>query len=260
MSGQVAIRRRRVAAGAIVVWQGGSLWAGRVDDVVGAHAHHAIQIALALEGTVRLRARGASGWTSAAGSIVASRVPHEMDARGSTVALVFVEPESLEGRLLGERYGAAGIASLPRARVAAAVAALTPWRPQMNKVRLAETGRALVAGIATGAMPRRALDPRVARAVAYMRGSLDKRLTLAEVAGAVALSPGRFRHLIVAETGLTFRAYLLWLRLGHAVESIATRRTITEAAHGAGFADAAHLSRTFRRNFGIAPAMLELAG
>lgn len=91
-----------------------------------------------------------------------------------------------------------------------------------------------------------------------MRGALDQRVTLADVAGVVALSPGRCRHLFVSQTGLTFRAYLLWLRLGHAVRIIAARRSITEAAHDAGFADAAHLSRTFRRNFGIAPATLEL--
>jgi AraC-like DNA-binding protein len=33
-------------------------------------------------------------------------------------------------------------------------------------------------------------------------------------------------------------------------------RSWTAAAHETGFADSAHLSRTFRRMFGISPAML----
>jgi AraC-like DNA-binding protein len=101
------------------------------------------------------------------------------------------------------------------------------------------------------------MDPRVARATEWLRGALDGPVTLARTAAAVALSPGRFRHLFVAETGLTFRAYVLWLRLSRAVELVAARRPVTEAAHAAGFADAAHLSRTFRRTFGVAPAMLD---
>jgi AraC-like DNA-binding protein len=250
-------KRRRVAAGSIVIWEGGSLLIGRVEEAVGAHAHHAIQITLAVQGAVRLRARGTNTWTSSAGALVASRTPHEMDARGAIVALIFVEPESLQGRMLAERHATAGIAPLPRDRVEAAVAALSSWHARDGKSRLVGLGRAIVADLAAGMQPRRNLDPRVARALIYLRSSLERSVTLADAAAAVALSPGRFRHLFVAETGLTFRAYLLWLRLGRAVELVAAGRAITEAAHAAGFADAAHLSRTFRRHFGIAPATLD---
>jgi AraC-like DNA-binding protein len=39
----------------------------------------------------------------------------------------------------------------------------------------------------------------------------------------------------------------------------ASGAALTEAAHGAGFADSAHLSRTFRRMFGISAASLRVA-
>ena len=51
-----------------------------------------------------------------------------------------------------------------------------------------------------------------------------------------------------------FRAYLLWLRLEHSLAAYVAGRTLTEAAYAGGFADSAHLSRTFKRMFGIAPA------
>jgi AraC-like DNA-binding protein len=41
--------------------------------------------------------------------------------------------------------------------------------------------------------------------------------------------------------------------LGRATELVAAGASITDAAHGAGFADGAHLSRVCRRMFGIAP-------
>src|SRR3712207_8098417 len=57
----------------------------------------------------------------------------------------------------------------------------------------------------------------------------------------------RYRHLFVAEIGLPYRGYVLWLRLGRAVDVFAAGGSLTDAAHAAGFADSAHLSRTLDR-------------
>jgi AraC family transcriptional regulator len=62
----------------------------------------------------------------------------------------------------------------------------------------------------------------------------------------------------VEHTGLPFRTYLLWLRLTKAVGVFAGGRSLTEAAHEAGFADSAHFSRTFRRMFGTQAAALRV--
>jgi len=51
----------------------------------------------------------------------------------------------------------------------------------------------------------------------------------------------------------------LWLRLMRAVERFAAGASLTDAAHEAGFADSAHLSRTFRRMFGIAAGSLRVS-
>jgi AraC-like DNA-binding protein len=67
----------------------------------------------------------------------------------------------------------------------------------------------------------------------------------------------RFRHLFMKETGVGFRAYLLWQRLECSLAAYVAGETLTEAAHTGGFADSAHFSRTFRRMFGIAPASVQ---
>jgi len=48
--------------------------------------------------------------------------------------------------------------------------------------------------------------------------------------------------------------YLLWQRLLIALASTARGVSLTEAAHGAGFADSAHMARTFREAFGLKPS------
>jgi AraC-like DNA-binding protein len=50
-----------------------------------------------------------------------------------------------------------------------------------------------------------------------------------------------------------------WLRLIRAVDAHAGGLSLTEAAHAAGFADSAHLSRTFKRMFGMPAASLEMS-
>jgi AraC-like DNA-binding protein len=73
----------------------------------------------------------------------------------------------------------------------------------------------------------------------------------AEVASKLALSESRFLHLFSEELGISWRPYLLWRRIICAVQAIINNISATEAAHLAGFSDSAHLSRTFRNNFGI---------
>lgn len=44
------------------------------------------------------------------------------------------------------------------------------------------------------------------------------------------------------------------MRLVTATERLAAGVSITDAAHGAGFSDGAHFSRTFRSMFGLSPS------
>jgi len=103
-------------------------------------------------------------------------------------------------------------------------------------------------------------DERILRAVAYIKSHLDAPLTLEEVAAEACLSPSRFRHLFVEQTGMALRPYILWRRFLRVWELIMGGATLSSAAHAAGFADAAHLTRTSRRMFGIPPSVLQTAG
>jgi AraC-like DNA-binding protein len=246
--------------GRIIFWRGGSLWVGQVADETGFHDHHAIQLTLALSGgALQLRQPG-QGWQPYAAAIVAAHQSHAFEARGERVALLFAEPESVEGRALRERYPR-GVSALDIAACAEAVAMLAALYAQhAGDDQLADCARGISARLASiHPPPARPLDPRIARAIDILRQRLAGAVTMSGIAAAVHLSPERFRHLFIQETGMRFRPYVLWLRLEVAVALYGSGSSLTEASHAAGFADSAHFSRTFRRMFGVNAAGVRLA-
>ena len=99
-------------------------------------------------------------------------------------------------------------------------------------------------------------DTRIVEATKCMRDAPDRSHRLAELASRAGLSPSRFLHLFKAETGVPLRRYRIWNRIGAASRAIAQGQSLTEAAHGAGFASSAHFSSAFRDMFGMAPSEL----
>ena len=105
-TGTTASRRPLAGIGRVLLWSGGSLWIGRDAGRGEIHAHHAIQIALAMESGF-LMADGHSTWREHRGAIVMPHRPHRFDGCGQGIAMIFVEPETAQGRALLERYATA---------------------------------------------------------------------------------------------------------------------------------------------------------
>lgn len=247
---------KATGTGRIVLWGGGSVWIGRAGEATGFHSHHAVQITLAFPGNeVRFR-RPSGPWRSYAGTIIAAHQVHAFEARETLVALVFVEPESREGRAIHQANLDAGIAPLETDLVGPQIEGLArAYTENASNEDLATLARSIIARLAAiSPAPLVPLDERIARAVEFMRGRLDKPISLAQAASAANLSADRFRHLFVEQTGMRFRPYVLWLRIECALARYVAGKTLTEASHAAGLADSAHLSRTFKRMFGVAPA------
>lgn len=98
------------------------------------------------------------------------------------------------------------------------------------------------------------------RALARVQADLPNGpVPLASAAAAADLSSDRFRHLFVDTMGLPFRRYVLWIRLQRAVALLGEGEDATTAAHGAGFADSAHLARTIRAMLGVSASQLMAA-
>ena len=237
------------------VWDGGFFAMGRAQGVVPPHAHHAIQIVLALDGEIT--ACGKDGhWRTGRGIIIGPDVEHSYDSRAAFGAMLFVDPESTEGVWLGSSLPEE-ITVVPERRVIACVEELKRFRERpMESLEIGALIQHCVQSLSAGAPPARRIDPRVTKVLRQIHQSDDLRMSLGSAAAAAFLSPSRFAHLFKQQLGLPFRRYLLWRKLTRAMLVIGQEGTATAAAHAADFADAAHLTRTFSQMFGIPPSVM----
>ncbi|SEQ00326.1 Methylphosphotriester-DNA--protein-cysteine methyltransferase (N-terminal fragment of Ada), contains Zn-binding and two AraC-type DNA-binding domains [Solimonas aquatica] len=100
-----------------------------------------------------------------------------------------------------------------------------------------------------------AADARVLKAVDALRR--DQDLALPMMAPRAGVSPRRLRQLFSASVGGTPVRYRRWWRLRLAAQQLAQGERIVDAALAAGFADAAHLTRTFVEMLGITPGVFQ---
>ena len=246
-----------VGIGHSIMWDGGWLLMSRATAVTPMHSHYAIQIAFGSERGIRFRPSDRVDWTEYAGVVIASRQPHTMDATHVPFnAVFFVEPETREGRALAERFRG-GINSLEAQEISDVMPPLfAAWADQrsLNAVKTAEN---VVRTVTGGIEPAVVSDERILRAVSYINSHLDSSLSLDEVAGVAFLSPGRFRHLFVEQTGTPLRPYILWRRFLRAFDLVAAGEPVSAAAYAGGFDDAAHLTRTCRPMFGFPPSAIQ---
>jgi len=80
------------------------------------------------------------------------------------------------------------------------------------------------------------------------------RMTQCELADRLQAERTKALRLFKAATGQTFRRFKQWSGLQHAARKIASGELVRTAAMDAGFADTAHLTRTFRASFGLTPS------
>ena len=231
---------------------------GQAHTATGIHSHYAVQLSFGEEDGICFRSDEESTWTSYAGTVISSRQPHAMDA--STVAAsatLLIEQETPAGRAMEKRFGANGISAVSRAELGDTAAVLfATWREYKSGLETAAAAKRAVGAIAGTSETVAASDERVLRAIAFINQNLGRPLTLEEVAREAFLSPTRFRHVFVEQTGTALRPYLLWRRFLRAWGLVREGASLSTAAHEAGFADAAHLTRTSQKMFGFAPSAL----
>jgi AraC family transcriptional regulator len=104
-----------------------------------------------------------------------------------------------------------------------------------------------------GGLPR----AKLVRAIEYIRDRLDADLTVSGIARAVGMGPDHFAKLFKESTGQSPYRYVVEARARKAKELLSTGKfTISEAAHLVGFVDQSHLTRHFKRVFGLPPKRL----
>jgi len=228
-------------------WSGNALLSpgfGVFRGVIGdsaLHAHYAHQLVISLHDEIGVAFP--TGPLRSPGIAIPAGLPHCVCA--DEALLVYLDPLTPEGAALFQAP-ATTPTLLAEDLCSRLLAAADQGQPLRSVLRDAF-------GLSLPSAP----DARIAAVADALRTGMTSggvsRLQLAELAN---LSPSRFSHWFVEQTGLPLRSYRKWLRLELALHQLAQRGNLTDAAHAAGFADSAHLSRTFREMFGQNPAAL----
>jgi len=218
------------------------------------HRHHAMHFIACLQGHLRVRV-GRGAWSELAPALLtAPDVEHAVDASNAEVLLVFIEPESRVGaalrQLLHEPVRLFSPAECAQLDLAIEQAALLG--PEGERW----TGQ-LLAAVGGQALALPPLHPRVRKLLSLLRERPEFReSSLETLAAEVGLSPSRLMHAFTESIGVPLRPYLAWLRVQRAAALLVSGAPLARCALEAGFADAAHMTRTFRRMLGVAPSEL----
>ncbi|CAN7745887.1 helix-turn-helix domain-containing protein [Bradyrhizobium sp. LjRoot220] len=103
------------------------------------------------------------------------------------------------------------------------------------------------------ALPQRAVDPRVARAILQIGRFCGEPVTAASCAAEAGLSPSRFLHLFKEETGISFRSFRAWKRARHLLHFANQDINLAHLAQDIGYPDSTHFSHSIRRFYGLKP-------
>ena len=99
----------------------------------------------------------------------------------------------------------------------------------------------------------RSVHPQLRQAIEVVSSRVPDHIDVASVADAVALSPDYLGRLCKQQTGVSFSATIRWERLVTAVGHLIDGRSVTDAAHLAGFADGSHANKVCWEMTGAAP-------
>jgi AraC-like DNA-binding protein len=120
--------------------------------------------------------------------------------------------------------------------------------------RMPQAPVAMPAEVPAAVMGARSLLP----AVHYIEGHLAEKITGEEMAQLCAMSPFRFSREFKEAFGISFREYLVRLRLKEAARLLENPQArVTQVAYAVGFNDMSYFSRMFKRYFGVSPSAVQ---
>lgn len=233
-------------------WAGHFLYLGPVTDN-SEHTHHALQIIVNRDGLSRLRIDGSS--IEFGGVVISPDVPHQLLSTCDSQVHLFIDREAAVAEAIASRHlGEGHIKILSGALLKKLRGCIDVPGNFLGPCGQAnEVYRRLVTEL--GGYAKHAevtVDPRIKAAVQLIKEKcLTRKVYLDELARHACLSKSHLSHMFTDQIGIPPRRYALWRRLMTAFQLAIQGESLTESAHSAGFSDSAHLSRTYKRMYGI---------
>ena len=96
---------------------------------------------------------------------------------------------------------------------------------------------------------------RIQLAIDFMKANLHRRLSLAELASSLELSPSHLCYLFKAQTGMSPNQYFIRLKMEMARELLATTLlSVKQIMIEVGYSSRSHFVRHFKETYGLTPS------
>ncbi|HAS42744.1 MAG TPA: hypothetical protein DCS93_19845 [Microscillaceae bacterium] len=232
-------------------------WGTNTRDITH-HQHPAVQLVAGIEQSF-LTKNEAGDWVECPNILVAPNQAHQCDASHMTIFSLMIDQESI----LGEHILQTHLQEKPwltypeEALNALHLSSIFQYIDQQNWVAIYQQVIHFFGIHQSSTFKDAHRDDRITKVLSYVKTHLQQEITTHTLTEVACLSESRLLHLFKTQVGLPIRNYILWLRIKTAVELIiAQQYKLTQIAYEAGFADAAHMSRTFNKVLGVSPSMI----
>jgi AraC-like DNA-binding protein len=237
-------------------WAGQFMYIGKAIDT-SIHDHHALQLALSFDHPFYIKTSEGSFKTVMA-VIIDSDQAHECRTNDNHFLLLNIDPMTTIGRALKKTYLARqSVMELPPEETARFLETIgqnldaTPF----DSHHIHDITRQYIHQLC--AMEEHSdIDDKIKKVMQLLEEKKDDTLKVEDLAAEVSLSPGHLTHLFKKQVGIPIRKYILWTRILMALQKVFETKNIREAALHAGFSDAPHFNRTFRKMFGLYPSSI----
>lgn len=240
----------------LFVANGMAVYIGR-DVKTRLHTHHALEIVIAFDRPF-LVSRNGIEFEKSGCSIISADVLHQFTGQDDFYVFIYFDAEfsyamQIEAKL---NLTECGIMHYFRKEINQVQTKFSEWfnSEESSDEKVIAAIDSLVQLLTGSANQEKIIEVRIKNAISYIQSSLHEEVSMAVVASKVFLSESRFAHLFKEQIGIPFRRYILWCRMQAALKAITEGQSFTIAAYEGGFADVAHLSRTFTEMFGVSPS------
>ncbi|TGL48753.1 AraC family transcriptional regulator [Leptospira kemamanensis] len=219
--------------------------------VTESHSHYAVSILISMDTPFHLVTKENTS-IQTEGIIIPPNFFHRLEAGHTEILVIQLDPKSAEYQTLGRKdpYQILNSSTIQLIRSIA--------DPLFTSALTCHSARALYDQILEVLGSNKSdvkADPRIDMAIQIIKATLPSPIHLAELSKETGISKDRFMHLFKENMGIPLRQYLLWQRLHIAARLLQSGENLTTASHAAGFSDQAHLSRTFKKMFGVKPSL-----
>ena len=219
-----------------------------------AHAHHAMEIVLAVSGSLAINSDKA---IKTQGVIIKPNITHSVSGTGLIISIL-LDPETA---LCSQVISMLGSKSIVKLEPSITETLISNFKNYANR-HFSEDGickllsNALASSNIDSIKIRNHIDPRVSNVIDLIKSSPQKSIPFAMLVEASGVSESRLMHLFKDKTGTTIRKYVLWYKLQHAIKLHLVGNSLKQSAKLSGFADPAHFNRVFVSNYGLNPSFM----